>query len=478
MMKQEDASRRRFLTIAGGSVLAVPMMASVMGGSLANAETANPKRTLFAPVEPVIMSGDVVMSVRDFGAVGDGKAKDTAALQEAVDRCAVLGGGKVVVPAGNYLTGSIALRSNVILQLEKGAVIAGSADMAEYAVTQVRWEGKWIQGHIGLIYGIGIENAAVMGEGEVVGADVLGGRPSREQPLRHPALIEFIQCKHIQLEGFSTHYQHMWSVHPTYCEDVLIRGLKIRSIGGNGDGIDVDSCRHVHIDACDIATGDDCISLKSGRGSEGYDLHRPTEDVLITGCTFADSNFACIGIGSETSGGIRNVRVEHCKCTHAHSFAIYIKSHIGRGAFIENISVNNFDAASMDGGFLRLNLESSGLRDEYPVPGLAGVPDTSSFRFTNIRVKDCPMLVDARRISEWKPLQGFQFEDVSGECERGIYLANVRDAVLRNIHVTGYSGSFVNVHNVTGTGISKATTIPGPERHALVPPYQPPYRLH
>ncbi len=103
------------------------------------------------------------------------------------------------------------------------------------------------------------------------------------------------------------------------------------------DGIDVDSCRHVIIDGCEFETRDDCISLKSGRGEEGYTILRPTEDVRISNCTFTDAYWACIGIGSETSGGIRNVRVEHCKCLGARTYAIYIKSRPGRGAYIEDI---------------------------------------------------------------------------------------------------------------------------------------------
>ena len=149
----------------------------------------------------------------------------------------------------------------------------------------------------------------------------------------------------------------MWSLHPTLCRNVTIKNLTIRSTGGNGDGIDIDSCQHVVIDRCDIATGDDCISLKSGRGAEaasqiGTNPAITTEDVTITNCTFADSIFACIGIGSETSGGIRNVRISDCKFTAAKTFAVYIKSRPGRGAFIEDISCNNLEVSSNVGGFL------------------------------------------------------------------------------------------------------------------------------
>ena len=300
-------------------------------------------------------TGAAEFNVREMGAVGDGIAKDTVALQAAIDRCGVFGGGEVVFPAGTYLTGGLALRSKVTLRLEEGAVIKGTADFADYPVGQVRWEGKWIQGHLGLIHardaeGIGIVGPGRGGTAQILGAHELGGRPTKEMPLRHPCLVEPINCKGVRLEGFSTDYFRMWSLHPTNCEDVTIKGLTIRSTGGNGDGIDVDSCRGVRIDKCDIATGDDCISIKSGRGTEGYKLLRTSSDIEITNCTFADSIFACIGIGSETSGGIRGVKVAHCKFTGAKTHAIYIKSRPGRGAFIEDLTFDDLDVTGEYGG--------------------------------------------------------------------------------------------------------------------------------
>ena len=259
---------------------------------------------------PLTRSTRVKLNVRDFGAKGDGMTKDTAAIQQAIDRCWVFGGGEVAVPAGNYLTGAIALRSNVTLRLDKDASILGSPDFADYPVTQVRWEGKWIQGRVGLIYALGADHIGIVGPGKIVGNQALGGRPNAQNPLRHPALIETIGCNDVRFEDFSTEYRLMWSIHPTNCENVSIRNLTIRSTGGNGDGIDIDSCKHVRIDGCDISTGDDCIAIKSGRGAEAYALLQTTEDVVIINCTMADSIFACIGIGSETSGGIRNVRIE------------------------------------------------------------------------------------------------------------------------------------------------------------------------
>jgi polygalacturonase len=426
-----------------------------------------------APARPKL-----TLNVRDFGATGDGRTKDTAALQQALDRCWVLGGGEVVVPAGNYLTGAIALRSGTTLRLEKDAVIAGSPDFADYPVMQVRWEGKWIQGHAGLIYALDAERIGIAGPGKIAGNPAVGGRPTAQNPLRHPALIEPINCRDIVFEDFSTQHRLMWSLHLTYCENATIRNLTIRSTGGNGDGIDIDSCRHVRIEGCDISTGDDCISLKSGRGSEAYALLRTTEDVVISNCTFADSIFAGIGIGSETSGGIRNVRIEHCKFTHARTFALYIKSRPGRGAFLEDIVADDLDVAGTAGGFLRINILNSGIQDQDPVPGEEGIPTLRNFRFSNVRVQDCPVLVDATGIHPAKPLDGFLLADVTGTCAKGIALANIKDADIRRIRVSGYAGPFIGVHNVTGKGLSGAAAIDEPKVPPAVPNPVTPYKLH
>lgn len=418
------------------------------------------------------------LNVRDFGASGDGITKDTAAFQRAVDRCSVLGGGEVMIPAGNYRTGAIALRSNTLLRLEKDAVIAGTNDFGDYPVTQVRWEGKWIQGHAGLFYAIDARHIGIAGPGRIIGHPELGGRPTAQNPLRHPALIEMIGCRDILFDGFSTEYRLMWSIHPTNCEDVVIRNLDIRSTGGNGDGIDIDSCRRVRIEGCDIATGDDCIAIKSGRGSEAYRLMQTTEDVVISNCTFADSIFACIGIGSEMSGGIRNVRIEHCRFTSARTFAIYIKTRVGRGAFIENVFADDLDVSGTTGGFLSLNLLSSGIRDQDPVPGMEGIPAVRNLHFSRVRVANCPQLVDAVRIHPEKPLEGFTLIDVTGDCKKGIFLANTRNAEIRKVKVSGLTGPLLSIHNVTGKGLQTAAMIDGPKVPDVVRAPAEPYRLH
>ena len=448
-----STTRRNFLKASAKSIIAVPAALSI-ADALANNQT-----NLTSPGGPV----PVELNIRDFGATGNGVTKDTLAIQQAIDRCWVMGGGTVLVPAGNYFTGAIALRSNVLLKLEKGATISGTPDFADYPIMQVRWEGKWVKGHAALIYALDAENTGIIGPGHIAGNHALGGRPNEKYPLRHPALIEPIGCTNLRFEDFSTDYHLMWCCHPTYCEHLVFKNLVIRSTGGNGDGIDIDSCKHVLIDGCDIATGDDCIAIKSGRGMEGYKLLRTTEDVTIRNCTMADSIFACIGIGSETSGGIRGVKIEQCKFVKAKTFAVYIKSRPGRGAFIEDISCHDLEVSGMDGGFLRFNILGSGLQDQEPVPGLEGIPTVKNFSFSNIVVRDVPVLVDGISVHPGKPLDGLVLNNISGTCKKGITLANIRNAKIKNINVTGYEGALLSIHNVSGKGLKDAATIDGPK---------------
>jgi polygalacturonase len=471
-------ARRQLLISAARGAVALPVLASLetMGlGQAAKPAHAHSGAARAAPSPP---GPQVTLNVRDLGVAGDGKTNDTLAIQQTIDRCSVLGGGEVVLPAGDYPTGALVLRSNVTLHLEQGATIHGVADLAAYPLAQVRWEGRWIKGYSALISAEDSDNIAILGPGAIVGNPAIRGRMERATRLRLPALLEFTNCRNLRVENCETSNGGMWSIHPTYSENVAFRNVMVKS---GADGIDVDSCRHVIIDGCDFTTSDDCISLKSGRGEEGYTINRPTEDVRISNCTFNDAWFACIGIGSETSAGIRNVHVDHCKCVGARTYGVYIKTRIGRGAFIENIYVNDMDVAGCRQGFLRINVLNSGKQDEFPVPGNAGVPEVRDFRFSNIRVHEVPVLVRATEIDAAKPLVGLTLENITGTCAEGIFLANTKGAVIRNVQVTGYSGKLLNVQNVTGTGLAGAAKLPAemtPKPMEPIPAPETPYKLH
>ncbi|HEY1717978.1 MAG TPA: glycoside hydrolase family 28 protein [Verrucomicrobiae bacterium] len=386
-------------------------------------------------------------NIRDFGAIGDGTNKDTIAFQKALDACAVSGGGEVVVPAGKFLIGSVQIGNRTILRFETNSVIIGSGDADDYPMMDIRWEGRWQPGRRALIYSANVDHIGIIGPGRIEGNPAVAA----PQNPRGSVVLEPISCNDVRWENFTVTQGGNWATHPTYCTDVEIKNLKII---GNRDGIDVDSCKNVRIENCDINTGDDCISLKSGRGMDGARLGKPTEDVLISHCTLNGRRYAAVGIGSETSGGIRNVRIEKCKMT-SRTFGIYIKTRIGRAGTIENISGDDLDI--LGGGFLRVNLISSGNENtaDDPVEGIAGYPLGRNYCFSNVRVTNCPTLVDATKIAPEKPLNGLVLKNISGNCTNGIALANIVGAKLQNIHVTGYKGALLTQKNVQGSGLEE-----------------------
>jgi hypothetical protein len=468
--------RRSFLKAAAQSLVAAPLLNELRPAAFAQA-AANRTGKNSKPMP--IVKPPVSLNVKDLGATGDGKTKDTLAIQQTIERCSVFGGGVVVVPAGDYLTGALALRSGVTLRIEEGATLNGSTDLADYPLAQVRWEGHWVKGYTGFLSATDAENVGIVGPGKIIGNPTLRGRVERSTGLRYPALIEFTNCKNVRVENCYTQQFGMWSTHPVYCENVTFKNVTFKS---GADGIDVDSCKHTVIDGCTFDTADDSISLKSGRGAEGNLIGRMCEDVLITNCTMSDSNFACIGIGSETSAGVRNVRIEHCKFIHARSHAIFIKSRLGRGSFIEDISGTDLDVSGMGQGFLQITNTNTGKSDgDASVAGEAGIPLFRNFRFSNVRVTNVPKLVDAVKTDPRKPVDGLTLTNVTGTCAKGIELANVKNVHLSGIKVTGFDGPLIATANVTGTGLTGAAKLDESKLQKpgdLFVASDPPYKLH
>jgi polygalacturonase len=393
-------------------------------------------------------------NVRELGATGDGTTKDTVAFQKALDTCAVHGGGEVLVPAGTYLIGSVQMGTRTILRLEQDAVITGSPDAEDYPMIDVRWEGRWQPGRRALIYAANVEHIAIVGPGRIEGNPAVAA----PQNPRGVVVLEPINCDDVLWEGFTVTQGGNWATHPTHCKRVAIRGLTIR---GRRDGIDIDSCKDVLIEKCDIDTGDDAISLKSGRGMNGARIGRPTEDVVIRDCTLRCRRFASIGIGSETSGGVRNVRIERTKLTSA-THAIYIKTRIGRAGVTEGISGEDLEV--LGGGFLRINLVAGGNMNtaDDPVEGLVGYPSARNLSFSNVRLADATVVVEATQVAAEKPVEGLSLQNIFGTAAKGLTLCHVRNAALRDIRVTGFAGPLLAVEDVTGTGLEGAVPYVAP----------------
>jgi polygalacturonase len=381
--------------------------------------------------------------------VGDGTNKDTVAFQKALDACKAAGGGTATVPPGNYLIGSIVLGSKTTLQLGEGANLIGSADIADYPLVRVRWEGEFAEGHRALISAAAARRVAIVGSGTITGPPLAVA--DLRKP-RGPVLIELSNCPNATLDGFTARYQRLWAIHLLFCDRATARNLTIRSSSANGDGIDVDSSRHVQIEHCDIESGDDAISLKSGRGMEAVRLARPTEDVTIRDCRLVSKSFAAVGIGTELSAGIRDVRLEDCFLS-GHQNGIFLKSRDGRGGDIENFIGKNL-VVSNSPTLLAINLLNKGIQAAEPVKGdVAQWTQLKNIRFEHVRVYNVRDLVLAAGVPPERPVDGLTLSDITGECTRALTLVNMRKVALNAINVTGYQGNFLTVTNVQGTGI-------------------------
>jgi polygalacturonase len=396
----------------------------------------------------VLAADKVPLNVRDFGAKGDGVTKDTVALQKALDTCAENVGGTVLVPEGVYLTGSLILHANTTLQLATRANLLGSPDIADYPVVNVRWEGEFREGHRALLSAANAANVTITG-GAIFGPPLPLGK--LRSP-RGPVLIELTGCTNAVLENFTTQYQQLWSIHLLFCKDLTARNLTIRTVNANGDGLDVDSCDGVTIERCDINTGDDAIALKSGRGLAAQQLARPTQNVVIRDCRLQSSIYAAIGLGTEMSGGIRNVKIQNCVISGRQN-AIFIKSRDGRGGFMENISGENITVLKSP-TFIGIDLEKKGIQATDPVPGdVEKWPRVQNISFKNVRVQEVAELVAGKNIPAARPMDGFTLTDISGTCARAISLANMTNVKLSGIHVTGFAGPLITTENVKGIGL-------------------------
>lgn len=312
-------------------------------------------------------------NIVDFGANAGGKADSRSAINRAIAKCSEQGGGRVVVPAGKYfIKGPIILKSKVNLHLMEGAELIFSAVADDYLpVVLTRWEGTDLYNYSPLIYAHKATDIAITGKGVLNGmgsANFATWKPLQkkdQQDLREmgrtgvpvkdrvfgkghflrPAFLEPVECSNILIEDITLTNATFWVIHPVYCNNVTVRGVTVDSKNLNSDGCDPESSTNVLIENCRFNTGDDGIAIKSGRDNDGWRVGKPTENVIIRNCVFeTETNAVCIG--SEISGGVRNVFVENIEVPKATN-AIYFKSNLDRGGFIEQIRVRNIVADSL-----------------------------------------------------------------------------------------------------------------------------------
>jgi exo-poly-alpha-galacturonosidase len=287
--------------------------------------------------------------ITDYGAKDDTSVVNTIAIQKTIDVCAAKGGGVVVVPKGTFISGAIFLKKNVSLTVEKDGVLKGSANQVDYPQVQTRWEGEERIWTSAFINATGVDNIELTGEGTIDGSgDVwvmnAPSRGTRQQDttirrLGRPRMICFTSCKNIKIAGLRLHNQALWGLHILYCKKVLVENLNITADHNipSSDGIDIDSSDEVLVTGCYINVNDDCISIKSGKDEDGLRVNRPSENIVIEKCTFGYGHGG-VAMGSETSGGIRNVEIRNCIFQEGQWAPVRFKSQPSRGGVVENIT--------------------------------------------------------------------------------------------------------------------------------------------
>lgn len=389
----------------------------------------------------------------------DFDAKRYATLNAAIDACSAAGGGRVVVPSGEFPTGPVRLKSKVNLHLSEGAVLKFTTDPKAYLpVVFTRWEGTELMNYSPFIYAFDQQDIAITGAGTLDGqgdtthwwdwtrnqgasrrrlvdfganGTPVAQRVFGEGSFMRPNFIQPYRCRNVFIEGITVKNSPMWEIHPVLCTNVIVRGVTVNSHGPNNDGCNPESCRDVLIERCSFDTGDDCIALKSGRNNDGRRVAAPVENVIVRDCTMKDGHGG-VTIGSEISGGARNIFAERCKMDSPNlNIALRLKTNSVRGGVIEHVYMRDVTIGQVSQAVLGVdflyeegdagqfppvvrdiemrNVTSQKSRNALSLRGYAHTP------ITNVRLRDC------------------KFDNVA----QADILENVKDVALTNVSVNG-----------------------------------------
>lgn len=451
------------------------------------------------------------MAITEFGGVGDGVTLNTAAFRRSMEQLSKLGGGTLVVPAGVWLTGPLVLCSNLELHLEKGALLLFTPDYDAYPLVKTVFEGQETWRCQSPISGKRLKNVAITGEGAIDGSgqiwrplkrdkvtpgfwkkvvesggfvkgksvwlptekSLLGDSLLRLPGYRmtekdwyavkdylRPVMISLIECERVLLEGVLFQNSPGWNVHPLMCEQVIVDGVTIRnpSYAQNGDGLDLESCRNVLVVNSTLDVGDDAICLKSGRDEEGRRRGRPTENVIVDNCRVFKGHGGFV-VGSEMSGGVRNVAVSNCIFLGT-DVGLRFKSCRGRGGVVENIYVDHISMYDIVGEPLLFDLyygDKKQQSEQVPVSEATPV-------FRNIEVKN---LVAGRAgkgmffngLPE-RNIENIRIEDAVIQARTASRISETDGVCFRHVHLTAEDGPVLilnQVKNFEAIGLKTVT---------------------
>lgn len=460
------------------------------------------------------------ISITQCGAVPDGKTLNTRAFETAIAKIAESGGGTVTVPAGVWLTGPIALKSNVQLYTEKNSLIIFAPDFNLYPLVDTNFEGLNTKRCQSPISALNAQNIAITGHGIIDGSGDAwrpvkkektterqfnalikkGGILSADKKIWYPSeasligqnlcvdqnipvgiktesewlsikdflrpvMVSFVNCKDILLEGVTFQNSPAWNIHPFLSENIIINNVTVRNpwYSQNGDGIDLESCKNALIVNSNFDVGDDAICMKSGKNEEGRKRNKPTENVIIDNCTVYHGHGGFV-VGSEMSGGIRNIKVSNCTFIGT-DVGLRFKSTRGRGGIVENIYIDNINMTDIPTDPLLFDLfyggKSPAEADYKEVTDnstkVSITEETPLFRnifIDGIISKGSDRAMFFNGLPEQK-IQNISVSNSFFESKTGAVLRQVNGVTLRNITIDQQQGKKIELVNVDNANIDK-----------------------
>ena len=380
-------------------------------------------------------------------------------IQQAIDSCSLSGGGRVVLASGTYhIRGNIVLKSDVNLHLTKGACMKFSGRADDFLPEVfTRWEGTETFAHSPMIYALHAVNIAITGEGSI---DAQGGkefaeysekeleyrerlremgnqapplyerRPFATDEVFRPECIQLIGCSRILIEGITIYNSPFWTIHPVYCDNLIVRRVTIDSHYPNNDGCDPESTSNVLIENCTFRTGDDAVAIKSGRDADGRRVARASKNIVIRNCLFkSECNGLCIG--SEMSGGAENIYMHDIKVEHVKN-AIYFKSNRDRGGYIRNVQVSDIEVGHVDGAILRFETNYQGYRGG-TFPSLY-----ENFHIRNVRADESDNFAIFMDGLPERPMRDIVIENFTAKNVKiPCHLYATEDVIMNNVAING-----------------------------------------
>jgi polygalacturonase len=417
-----------------------------------------------------------VYDVRGFGAVADGVTKNTEAFKKAIAAAVAKGGGTVFVPAGRWVTGPIHLASNIHLHLAEGAELLFSQDFADYLpVVFSRWEGLELMNYSPLVYAKDCENVAITGKGKLDGRGqawwpwkktqkdaakrlydmASAGTPPEKRVFGtqgdlRPSFIQTVGCKNVLVEGVTISSGPMWTIHPVYSENVIVRRVTVLTDGPNNDGLNPDSSKNVLVEDSLFSTGDDCVVIKSGLNEDGWRVGRPSENIVVRRLR-GQRGHGGVVIGSEMSGGVRNVFVDDCEFVGTDR-GLRIKSMRGRGGVIENVyyqNVRHLDLRLLDVELTTFYASSTLVPLTQKPPTIRGV------HVKNITGNGGKTAAEIVGLPEL-PIEDITFDDVSIASETGARIVDATNVRFTNAKITPKTGRAFRVENARNVTLERA----------------------